>query len=135
MCGAVTFTAEPPALELHACHCDMCRRWTGGALLAVAIPPGAILLRGGEDIRRIQSSEWAERAWCDKCGSHLFYRLTADGPFKGQYHVSFGLFDTPEAFSFASEIYIDRKPEVFAFAGQRKTMTKDEVEAKWAGVA
>ena len=135
MCGAVSFTAEPPARELHACHCEMCRHWTGSSFLAVAVPQGALLIRGGEHVRRFQSSDWAERAWCDHCGSHLYYRLTADGPFKGQYHLAYGLFDETEGFAFASEIYIDRKPDAFAFAGARKTMTKDEVEASWSGAA
>ena len=29
VCGAVTVTLVPALPELHACHCDTCRRWTG----------------------------------------------------------------------------------------------------------
>jgi hypothetical protein len=51
---------------------------------------------------------------------------------QGQYHVPLGLFDEPEAFEFTSEIFIDRKPASFAYAGSRRTMTGAEVEAQFA---
>ena len=43
--------------------------------------------------------------------------------------VALGLFDEPGRLPLASEIYIDRKPDSFAFAGERKRMTAAEVEA------
>lgn len=132
MCGAVAFEAEPEAMKMHACHCETCRRWTGVALLAVPVPVDGTRFTGAENIRTIRSSDWAERAWCDRCGSTLYYRVTLDGPHSRTYHMALGLFDAPEAFELASEIYYDRKPASFAFAGERKTLTKAEVEASFA---
>ena len=132
MCGAITFEAEPAAMAFHACHCDMCRHWTGAAMLAVSVPEGAIRFAGAEHIRAFQSSPWAERAWCDRCGSNLYYRLT-EGPLRGTYYVSLGAFDAPEAFAFGSEMYFDQKPASYGFAGERRTLTKAEVEAMYAG--
>ena len=132
MCGAVAFAATPTSMVFHACHCDMCRRWSGSAMLAVAVPADGMRLEGAEHIRTIRSSDWAERAWCDRCGSNLYYRVTVEGPMQGQYHVPLGLFDEPEAFEFASEIYFDRKPSSFAYAGSRPTRTQAEVEAAFA---
>ena len=34
LCGAVTFTATPRG-GMHACHCDTCRRLSGGILFSV----------------------------------------------------------------------------------------------------
>lgn len=34
LCGAVRITVTDPPQELGACHCGMCRRWTGSAFLA-----------------------------------------------------------------------------------------------------
>ena len=133
MCGAVGFEAEPKAMTFHACHCEMCRHWTGSALLAVTVPDGAIRFLGAEAIRTFQSSPWAERAWCDRCGSNLYYRITTEGPMRGTYYVSLGTFEAPEAFAFASEIYFDCKPASYGFAGTRRTLTKAEVEATYAG--
>lgn len=128
LCGAVRFEAEPSEMHSHACHCEMCRRWSGSAFLAVPVRPDAIRIEGEASIRRFASSDWAERAFCGVCGSALFYRLKEGG---GLY-VALGLFDEPDALPLASEIYIDRKPAAFAFAGERKRMTKAEVEAQFA---
>ena len=133
MCGAVGFEAEPKAMSFVACHCEMCRRWTGSALLAVAVPAEAIRFDGKEAIRTLQSSPWAERAWCDRCGSNVYYRVTAEGPMHGTYFVALGTFEEPDAFTFASEVYYDRKPACYAFAGERRTLTKSEFEAMYAG--
>ena len=35
LCGAVTYTANIENARFGACHCPMCRRWTGGPLLNV----------------------------------------------------------------------------------------------------
>ena len=35
LCGAVRFDAVIARAEMGACHCAMCRRWTGGVFLSV----------------------------------------------------------------------------------------------------
>jgi hypothetical protein len=132
LCGAVSFEADVEKRESHACHCEMCRRWSGSAMLAVSVPEAALRIEGAERIRTYRSSDWAERAWCDACGSNLWYRITADGPYLGGHEICLGLFDTPDDLPLAKEIYIDRKTSSFAFAGERATMTQAEVEAMFA---
>jgi hypothetical protein len=131
ICGAVRFEAEPRSREAHACHCETCRRWTGSALLAVAVQGDAIRFDGAEAIRSAATSEWAERTWCGRCGSHLYYRVT-EGPLRDLHYVALGLFEAPEAFAFASERFIDRKPASYAFAGERERLTAAEVAAMYA---
>lgn len=126
LCGAVRFEAEVARAETHCCHCDMCRRWTGSALLAVSIAPDAIRFEGEENIRRYASSDWAERAWCDRCGATLYYRLSVDGFGPRTYEMALGLFDDPDAFPMAKEIYVDRKPTAYAFAGDHRRLTGAE---------
>lgn len=132
MCGAVTFEATARKAEAHACHCTMCRRWSGSALVAVSVGRDDVSFEGAEHIRTIASSAWAERAWCDACGSNLYYRITMEGPMQGNYEIALGLFDDPDAFPLVSEIYVDRKPASFAFSGEHRTMTEAEVEAMFA---
>ena len=47
--------------------------------------------------------------------------------------MALGLFDEPDGFPLTSEIYIDRKPAGFAFAGEHERKTKAEVEAAFGG--
>ena len=129
LCGAVTVAVRGVPRDYGACHCNMCRRWTGSALLAVTVPGDAITWTGSEAIRTIQSSAWAERAWCDHCGTGLWYRVTAEGPHKGNYELPIGLFDDSNGMNMNSEIYIDLKSDAFAYAGDRKRFTEAETLA------
>lgn len=120
LCGAVTLQCAD-AREIGACHCGFCRRWGGGPLLAVHAGRD-VQFGGAEHIARYASSDWAERAFCRHCGSHLFYRLLATG----EYFVPAGLFDTDDL-EMKSQIYIDRKPPYYAFANDTPTLTEQQV--------
>ncbi len=133
MCGAVTFTATNVPATFGACHCEMCRRWTGSALLGVTVPETDVKWTNEAQIKTLQSSEWAERAWCQRCGTGLYYRLTMDGPMAGNLELPIGLFDDSSDMTMKSEIFIDCKSRAFAYAGDgRDTMTRAEVFAKYA---
>jgi hypothetical protein len=127
LCGAVRFTAGLTKREFGACHCEMCRRWTGSALLGITVPEGNVEWTGTENIGRLQSSSWAERGWCAKCGSNLYFKVTADSPYKSDIELPIGLFDDANGLVFSNEIYIDHKPDSYAYAGEgRKLMTRQE---------
>ncbi|WP_233155263.1 GFA family protein [Sedimentitalea arenosa] len=128
LCGAVGFSARAAATEFAACHCKMCQRWAGSALLAVTVGDADITWRGAEHIRRIASSDWAERAWCDACGTGLWYRIT-DGPLVGSYEVPIGLFDDSAGITLTREIFVDHKSPSFAFAGDLDQMTEAQTLA------
>jgi Glutathione-dependent formaldehyde-activating enzyme len=75
LCGAITLHT-PDKTHIDACHCGMCRRWGGGPALGLAC--GAdVTIEGSDKLKVYQSSEWAERAFCGECGTHMFYRLSA----------------------------------------------------------
>ena len=135
LCGAVTITAEPDTGGLAdgglgACHCGMCRAWTSSAFIEIAARPGSVAVEGPANV--FQSSEWAERAFCERCGSPLWYRITAEGPDAGQYQLSAGLFENAGGLDLNLEVFIDKKAEGYAFAGERKTMTEAEIFAMFA---
>jgi hypothetical protein len=119
LCGSVSIRATPEP-HVTACHCGMCRRWGGGPLLVLDCGDGAVF-EGGE-VARYGSSDWAERGFCARCGTHLFYFLVP----AGRYIVPAGLFDEQPGLSLESEIYIDRKPAYYAFAGERTRQTEAE---------
>jgi hypothetical protein len=123
MCGAVTVMAEPEGRSLAACHCEMCRRWSSGIFIAFSAKPGSVRVEG--PVKVFQSSDWAERAFCGRCGSNLWYRITAEGPGHGQHQLSAGLFDV-NGMHLGLEVFIDSKPDAYAFEGERRTMTAQE---------
>jgi hypothetical protein len=53
--------------------------------------------------------------------------VTVDSPYSDKVEIPLGLFDDPAGFHMASEIYIDHKPDSFAYAGDdRKILTRQD---------
>ncbi len=126
LCGAVTVRATPKRLNVEACHCTMCRRWSGLAYLGVQCG-SEVEIEGEEHVVRYRSSEWAERGFCGVCGSNLFFH---DLP-KDTYGLLAGLFPDHALQPLNEEIFIDQKPDYYAFAGDTQKMTGAEVMAKF----
>ena len=55
MCGAVRFTARDVPGEYGICHCEMCKRWTGAALAAVAVPVNSVTWQGEAHVKRCKA--------------------------------------------------------------------------------
>ena len=133
LCGAVRFSADLTGTNFGACHCPMCRKWTGSALLGITVPEGNVEWTGLEHVARRQSSPWAERAWCAECGSALWFRLTvADSPLAGTIELPIGTFDDANGLTMTNEIYIDHKPDSYAFvATDRQVLTRAQCVEKF----
>lgn len=124
LCGAVTFTAQADSPHLGACHCSMCRKWTGGPLLEVECGI-SVQFEGEENIRVYDSSEWGERGFCSKCGSSLFYRVKENG----STGIAAGLIDNMSGFSMIAQVCIDDKPPYYSFAEKTREITCAEMFA------
>ncbi|MEO0931730.1 MAG: GFA family protein, partial [Pseudomonadota bacterium] len=79
MCGASTFTATPTpgGLGAGACHCGMCRKWSGGMYLSVDCG-SSVTFAEGAPVGSYKGSAWGERLFCKECGSSLLWQ-TQDG--------------------------------------------------------
>ena len=126
LCGGVTVTT-PDNVGMNACHCGMCRRWGGGPLMSVH-GGSDVQFEGAANIATFQSSEWAERAFCKVCGTHLYYRLLT----ANDHALSVGLFQEGQMFEFEEQIFIDQKPDYYDFANDTAKLTEAEVFAKYA---
>jgi hypothetical protein len=99
----------------------MCQRWNGGApYFAVSVQ--AITFTGGDHITRYESSNWAERGFCARCGTHLFYFLR---PVQ-RYMMSMGCFDETAELTMSREIFVDRKHPGYSFEGDHERWTEAE---------
>jgi hypothetical protein len=128
LCGAVHVAAKPKANSIGACHCTMCRKWGGGPLFAVECE-SEVDFEGAEHISTFSSSEWAERGFCQKCGTHLFYRLKQEGHFA----IPVGLFDGADQWQLTEQIFIEQKPSFYSFAEKTKNLTGEEAFAQYSG--
>ena len=122
LCGSIELEVELTNTEVAACHCNMCRTWNGGPMLAV---DGGVLktVTNESMITRYQSSEWAERGFCSQCGTHLFYFLKLNN----QYHFPAGLLDSEPLYELSHQVFIDEKPEYYSFSNKTKNLTGEEL--------
>ena len=131
LCGAVRLRVGRHEAEVGACHCRMCQRWSGAVFECFRAPSDAVEVEG--EVARHASSEFAERAFCPRCGSHLWMRDTAepDAPFD----LMPGLFDAARDWPLASEIYADRAMASARLAGEHHRATRAEWEGRHRFVA
>ena len=127
LCGKVQISVKSLNTHAAACHCSMCRKWTGGPLMVVDCGT-EVSFSGEEHIKVYNSSDWAERGFCSQCGSHLFYRLKENK----LHFIPVGLFDDCSDIEFDHQVFIDDKPEYYDFANKTKNMTGAEVFAQFA---
>ena len=128
LCGAVHVIAKPKSNSIGVCHCSMCRKWGGSPLFAVECGR-EVEFKGEEHISTFNSSDWAERGFCQKCGTHLFYRLKG----QGHYAIPVGIFDGYDGWKLDEQIFIDQKPSFYSFAEKTKNLTGEEVFALYSG--
>lgn len=127
LCGAVKITLTGDHKEVGTCHCTICRRWGSGPCMAIDVGKD-IEIEGRDHVRVYRSSEWAERAFCDTCGTSLYYRLLETGG----HSLSAGILDDQSDLTLTSQIFVDEKPAYYTFANETKTMTGAEVFAAFA---
>ena len=87
-----------------------------------------VTFTGEENIEVFNSSDWAERGFCKKCGTHLFYRLKQSR----QYFIPLGIMDKSKDLHFTHQVYYDHKPDNYEFKNDTQTMTEAEIIAMYS---
>lgn len=128
LCGAVTITAREAGASVGACHCKMCRRWSGGPFMEIDCGT-SVEFEGENNISVFDSSKWAERGFCRSCGTHLFYRLKDSG----QHMIPVGLFEDETGLGFDTQVFVDERPDYYEFANRTKELTGEEIFKMFGG--
>ena len=123
LCGKVRFSAIIESKDVGACHCAMCRRWCAGPFLYVECGD-SLQFQASACLGIYRSSPWAERGFCNQCGSTLYYKMLKTA----SYSVSAEAFDKSDYY-FSTQIFIDRKPSYYSF----KNETLNTSEEEWFG--
>ena len=126
MCGAVGITGTAKEPKVAACHCVMCRRWSSGPYFEVVCTN--VTFKGEDNITKIKSSDWAERAFCKKCGSNLYYHMFDSD----ELQIAAGLLDDQSDLRLSRQFFTDRKPPFYTLSDETETMTSAEIYAAFA---
>ncbi|MEM9199511.1 MAG: GFA family protein [Pseudomonadota bacterium] len=126
LCGAVRFTLDEVPQEMEACHCADCRRMTGGApLLSISVLCNGLHFNEDAPIGVYRSSDWAERGFCRKCGSTLFFRMRGSE----RVGLSPGLLDDMNGIALTSEMFFEDQPDGYCLSSVPRRITKTEAHA------
>lgn len=107
LCGAVRYLAHGAPLNVRLCHCDRCRKASGGLAFGRAVFERERLEVTGET-RAYPSSPRLLRRFCPTCGT-LVFAEPLDRP---QYlSVSLATLDDPNALAPDMHIWCEDKPE------------------------
>ncbi|MEM7236408.1 MAG: GFA family protein [Pseudomonadota bacterium] len=124
-CGAVRVEARLPTGDVHACHCTTCRTWSGG--VEFGIDAESVIWTGEDAISVYRSSDWAERGFCARCGTHLFYRMVDTH----DWSINPFLDADISGLALVGEVFVDEQPGFYSFAQATKRQTGAELEAEY----
>lgn len=79
-------------------------------------------------IRTYASSSFAQRAWCETCGTAVWFADT-EGENAGVLELAPGLFDGFGGAALTRVVYADRAPSNVALAGDLQRVSKADYEA------
>ena len=128
MCGAIKFTAKDTPDTFSTCYCETCQRWSGGPMRGITVKTENLDLSGQEHLGVIQTSDFAERAFCKKCGSGIWFRRTS-GKYFGGTSLPIGLLDDRSGLTVSYELFTDYKDATNEIPEGTQQMTKTEVDA------
>ncbi len=91
LCGAIRYAVKGALRPVVNCHCGQCLRWHGNFAGYTAAPWANIELTGGSELQWFDSSSFARRGFCRRCGSSLFW----ERPGSGEVSITAGSLDKP----------------------------------------
>ena len=96
LCGAVELRLSGAPISVTYCHCESCRRATGGPLAVLVGYEAAQVSYPKEKPRSFASSPGKDRPFCPHCGSRVAF---TDARLPGKIYFNVGLLDHPERFA------------------------------------
>jgi hypothetical protein len=113
LCGAVAFEVRGELRPVIACHCLQCRKQTGNYMSATACADCELVLTRSDGLKWYRSSPRATRAFCNACGSTLFWK--ADG--SDRTSISAGTIDGPSGAPLDGHIFCESAGDYYEIAG------------------
>lgn len=111
-CGAVAFEVPAVRETVSFCHCGQCRQFSGHVWASTAAPLSQITFTRDEGLTWYQSSDFARRGFCNRCGSSLFYHITE----KDKLGIAVGCLPDTVKLTPGKHIFVGDKPNYYDIA-------------------
>ena len=94
-CESIRFVIDGDIESAGLCHCDSCRKASGGHVVAWVIVKKAYFKVNKGELKRYQTDTKAWRGFCDKCGTSITYESVKR---PDEIDIMTGSMDHPECF-------------------------------------
>lgn len=112
LCGSVRYDVDGELRPVIYCHCEQCRKTSGHYVAATACKRRNLNILADNELRWFQSSAAAERGFCQRCGSSLFWK-----PKEGDYvSIMAGSLARPTSLTASSHIYVHMASDYYAIS-------------------
>ena len=109
LCGAVSFETDNLLSETSACHCGQCRKTSGHVWATTYTQHAEVRFSNDAGLKWFKSSGWAQRGFCQECGSSLFYKLNDDP----RLMVAAGAWDDADHLKLSGHIFVAHKADYY----------------------
>lgn len=111
-CGAVSFRTEGPLRPVIVCHCDTCRKTSGHVWAATSVPLARFHLTRDDGLAWFSVSPKAQRGFCNRCGSSLFWQPDGGDTIS----IAAGSLDGPTGLHIDCHWYTDEAGDYYALS-------------------
>lgn len=113
LCGGVAYELRGKLRPVTYCHCTQCQKTSGFHFAATQVSNDRFRLTRDDTLAWFQSSEMAERGFCNRCGASLFWRRS-DEP---NISITAGTIDQPTDLVPGPHIFTDSKGDYYDIPG------------------
>ncbi len=113
LCGGVAFEMRGELKPVIACHCSQCRKQTGNYWASTTSANADLTFTQNETLCWFRASNSAQRGFCSRCGSTLFWK--ADG--RDTTSICAGAIDGVTGLELAGHIFCDDAGDYYEIAG------------------
>lgn len=110
LCGDITFSTDAPPEGPCACHCGQCRKQSGHVWASAFVPKDALNITG--PVQWYAASTMAERGFCPRCGSFLFWQAHEEDTIS----FALGALDGPSGLRLEKHIFVADKGDYYDIA-------------------
>lgn len=127
LCGGVRYEVHGTLRPVIMCHCTQCRRMTGHFMAATATRLDDFRLIAQEPLRWYQSSPQAQRGFCARCGSTLFWKDAG----RAYVSIAAGTLDDSRGLSVAGHIFVGDKGAYYDIDDAAPQFNDGAFQVRW----
>ncbi len=110
LCGDVRFTVNTAPEGASACHCGQCRKQSGHVWASAQVAASDLSISG--TVKWYAASEIAERGFCPRCGSFLFWKAHDEDTMS----FALGAMEAPTGLRLEKHIFVTDKGDYYDIA-------------------